>query len=292
MAPSSPVWRRERLERGLQSLRNAGFRPIWEPVAPRGYLAGTDEERLKIINAMLRRTDIQALMCVRGGYGALRILDGLDYAAARRHPKLLTAFSDGTALQLALLGRASWRSLSGPLVVEWAEIDGPTRHHFLSLAQGAMPGPLLSPCGASLRPMRPGSVTGTLVGGNLSTIVRLIGSGFMPPLDGAILFVEEVGEAPYRIDALFAQLRLSGILGRLGGCVLGGFTGWEPRHDRPVLTPPEIWADYLGQTPYPVATGLAYGHFPQRATMPVGVRACLNVTAEHATLSILEPVVQ
>lgn len=284
IAPSSPAWRPERLERGLAALEDAGFRPVWEPAAPRGYLAGTDAERLKIINGMLRRPDLHALMCVRGGYGALRILDRLDFAAARRYPKLLTAFSDGTALQLALLKEAGWRSLSGPLVVEWAEIGERTRTAFLELARGEVP------ADKGLVPVRPGEVTGPLVGGNLATIVRLVGSPYLPPLCGAILFVEEVGEAPYRIDALFAQLRLSGILGRIGGLVLGAFTGWEPRHDRPVLSPSEIFADYLEAAPYPVASNLAYGHFPDRATMPVGVRARLTVTDSDARLAFLEPV--
>ncbi len=292
IAPSSPAWRYERLERGLRALEGAGYRPIWEPVTPRGYLAGTDAERLKIINGMLRRSDLHALMCVRGGYGALRILGGLDYAAARRHPKLLTAFSDGTALQLALLTKAGWRSLSGPLVVEWAEISERTRTCFLDLARGEVPASLAGPDKSELVPMRQGVATGPLVGGNLSTIVRMIGSAYLPPLSGAILFLEEVGEAPYRIDALFAQLRLAGILDRIGGLVLGAFTDWEPRHDRPVLSPSEIWADYLGEAPYPVATNLAYGHFPNRATMPVGVQARLTVTETDARLSIIEPVAQ
>ena len=293
IAPSSPPWKPERLENGIAYLETLGYRiERGRPVlTPHGYLAGPDAERLDVFNRTLRRDDVKAIFCVRGGYGALRLLPYLDYEAARRHPKLLVGFSDITALHLAFYHYAGWRGLSGPVVVEWSEIDAATKDQFIALAEGRTPHPLAGPHGEPLTAMRPGTAEGTLLGGNLMMIVRLLGTPYLPPLDGALLFVEEVGEQPYRIDALFAQLKLSGILDRLGGLILGAFTGWQPKHDRPILTPDQIFSDYLHDAPYPVATGLTYGHFPNKSTIPLGVQARLTVTDDHAALSILEPVV-
>lgn len=292
LAPSSPVYRKERLERGLARLQEAGFVVEWDPEAlhPRGYLAGDDTQRAQAINRVLHRTDIKGIICARGGYGALRLLDRLDYHAAEQHPKILAGFSDITALHLALYHRSGWRGLSGPVVAEWGEISAHTERQFLAIAGGARPQPLLGPQGGWLVPYRRGSAEGVLLGGNLSMVARLIGTPYLPPLQGALLFLEEVGEQPYRIDALFAQLKHAGILEHLGGLILGAFTGWEPKHNRPVLAPQEIFDDYLRAAPYPIATGLVYGHFPDKATMPVGVRARLTVGSSTAALDILEPV--
>ncbi len=293
VAPSSAPADAARLEAGLARLRASGFsivchRSSWES---NGYLAGTDEVRLSELNEYLVRTDIHALLCVRGGFGALRILPGLDYASARRHPKLLIGYSDITALQLALYERAGWTSLAGPMAaVDWPEIDSATEALFHDLARGGTPDPLFGPSGESLQPVRPGTAEGTLLGGNLTLITHLIGTPYLPSLDGALLFLEEVGEAPYRIDGMLAHLRLSGILSRLGGVILGGFTEAEPLPGKPSLSLDAVFDHYFGSAPYPVARGLMHGHFPVKNTMPIGVRARLAVSESTAALSILEPV--
>jgi muramoyltetrapeptide carboxypeptidase len=130
-----------------------------------------------------------------------------------------------------------------------------------------------------------------LLGGNLTLVARLLGTPYLPPLDGALLFVEEVGEEPYRIDGLLAQLRLAGVLDRLGGLILGGFTETEPRGSGPTLSLDAVFDDYVCGLSCPVARGLVYGHFPVKNALPVGVRARLSVSSDAATLSILEPVV-
>ncbi len=294
VAPGSPASDVARLRAGLARLEALGFRvevgrAAWKR---RGYLAGTDEERADDLNAFLRRSDVKALVCVRGGYGALRLLPRLDYEAARRHPKLLVGYSDVTALHLAFLAKAGWPGLSGPMAaVEWADLDAASERLFLELARGAAPSPLLGPSGETLHPVRPGAAEGPLIGGNLAVLTRLVGAPFLPSLRGAILFLEEVGEAPYRIDGMLAHLRLSGHLDGLGGLVLGGFTACEPPPGRPSLSLDAVFHDYFHDAPYPVARGLVYGHFPVKNTLPVGVRARLSVEAETAALSLLEPVV-
>ncbi len=291
VAPASAPVDPARLEAGLAQLRARGFAVEYAPCAPRGYLAGTDADRLAAFNGYLRRDDVRALFCVRGGYGALRLLPHLDYAAARRHPKLLVGYSDITALHLALHARAGWTGLSGPMVaVEWDDPDPASERLFWDLARGGTPAPLLGPGGEAPAPVRPGTAEGPLLGGNLSVLARMIGTPYLPDLRGAILFLEDVGEPPYRLDGLFAQMRLAGLLDGLGGLVLGGFTEADPPPDRPSLTVDEVLDDYFGHRPYPVARGLAYGHFPVKNTMPVGVKARLEVDAHTASLSILESV--
>ncbi len=293
VAPASPPKKPGQLESGVARLEALGYRVELgrDVLVPRGYLAGPDTERLDEFNRYLRRDDVKALFCVRGGYGTMRLLPHLDYEAARRHPKLLVGYSDITALHLALYHKARWRGLSGPLVVEWGEIDEATVRLFQALAEGRTPQPLVGPRGEALKPMRPGAAEGVLLGGNLTMIVRLLGTPYLPPLDGALLFLEDVGEQPYRIDALLAQLKLAGLLDRLGGLILGAFTAWQPDHDRPTLPPDEVFFDYFHDAPFPVAQGLVYGHFPNKSTIPVGVQARLEVTADRAALSILESVV-
>lgn len=301
VAPASAPLDTSRLEAGLTRLRDRGYRVevARSAFTPHGYLSGTDRERLDEFNGFLRHPDVRALLCVRGGYGTLRLLPGLDYEAARRHPKLVVGYSDITALHLALYHRAGLTGLSGPMVaVEWGDLDDLSEALFWELATGGTPRPMQGPRGELLTPVRPGTAEGVLLGGNLTLLCRLIGTPYLPSLDGALLFLEEVGEEPYRIDGMLAHLKLSGILDRLGGLILGGFTEWEPDHDRPTLSLDAVLDDYLRDLPIPVARGLVYGHFPVKNTMPVGVRARLSVSSgtsqsaepAAASLSILEPV--
>ncbi len=294
IAPASPPKKASDLEAGVRYLENKGYEiELARPFEPHGYLCGRDEVRIEELNGFFRRSDVKAMFCARGGFGVLRLLPHIDYEAARANPTLIVGYSDITALHLALYKHASLPGLSGPMVaVEWQDPNLDTERLFWEMAQGATPQPLLGPQGEKLTPVRRGNAEGVLLGGNFSMVTRLIGTPYLPDLEGCILFVEDVGEEAYRIDALFAQLKLTGILPTLGGLVLGAFTDWEPSHDRPNRTPEEVIDDYTCDLPYPVAGGLVYGHFPVKNSVPVGVRARLNVTDTKASLNILEPVVE
>ncbi len=292
VAPASPP-DPEKLEAGLRRLEATGL--IVERgrtlSARRGYLAGDDQLRADELNHYLQRTDIRAIFCARGGYGCLRLLPLLDYEAAARAPKLLVGYSDITALHLALLRRARLPGLSGPMVaIDWPLLDAETEQRFWELASGAAPDPLLPVGSVSPRVLRPGMAEGPLVGGTLSVLVRLVGTPFLPDLTGAILFLEDIGEAPYRIDGMLAQLRLAGVLDRLAGLILGDFTDCVPGTSTPSLSLDEILADYFHAAPYPVVTGFPYGHVAAKNTLPVGVRARLVADASGMRLSLLEPV--
>ncbi len=293
-APASAPLDPDALDRGIAVLRSRGFDVVHEPPveAPVGYLAAPDAVRAESLNRLLRRDDIHAIVCARGGYGTLRLLDRLDYGAARRHPKLLVGYSDITALQLALYRHAGWTSISGPMAaVEWPDPDPWSERRFLELARGVVPSPLDNPDGSPLQVLTPGHAEGVLLGGNLTMIVRLVGTPYLPSLDGAVLFFEDVGEPPYRVDALLAQLHLAGHLDRLAGVVVGGFTEADPPAGRPSLTLEQVLRDRFAGSAYPVATGLRYGHFPVKTSVPIGVRARLAADDGQAFLHLLEPVV-
>lgn len=293
-APASLPTDMTAIDRGIETLERRGYeiRRVRPRFDRHGFLAGPDNLRIDEMNAFLRDPAVRAIIAVRGGYGTLRLLPHLDYQAAQANPKLIIGYSDITALQLAMLTKAGVPSLSGPMVaVEWGAPDEPSEDLFWALTRGQSIGALVHPNSEPLIPMRSGTVEGQLIGGNLCLITRLIGSPYLPSLRGAILFLEEVGEEPYRIDGMLAQLKLSGILDEIGGLVIGGFTEWEPEHDRPTLSLDDVVNHYIRELDVPVATGLLYGHFPVKHTMPIGIRARLEVDSSTASLSLLEAVV-
>lgn len=294
VAPASPP-DPAKLEAGIQRLEAAGFMVERGRTlsARRGYLAGDDQLRADELNHYLQRPDVRAIFCARGGYGCLRLLPRLDYPAAARTPKLLVGYSDITALHLALLRHARVPGLSGPMVaVDWPMLDDETAQGFWTLTRGAVPAPLPLVSSAKPRVLQSGVAEGILIGGTLSVLVRLIGTPYLPDLTGAILFLEDIDEAPYRIDGMLAQLRLAGVLDRLAGILLGYFIDESPRGSMPSLSLDEVWYDYFRAAPYPVVADFPYGHVASKNTLPIGVRARLRADITGVQLSLLEPVVR
>ncbi len=295
VAPASLPKDEAALDAGIANLEDLGYRIVRgrRDYAPRGYLAGSDDERLDELNSCLSDPDLEALFCVRGGYGTLRLLPGLDYEAARRHPKLVVGYSDITALQLALLVQGGVPTPSGLMVAsDFADPHPAAERLFWNLLQGGTPAPLLGPDDEALHPEQPGTVEGPLIGGNLSVVCKLVGTPYLPPMDDALLFLEDVDEPPYRLDGYLAHLRLAGVFDRIGGLILGRFTGWKQKAEPPTLSLDEVLEDYLADLSCPVASGLTYGHFSAKNALPIGVRARLEVADEAAALSILEPLVR
>lgn len=238
---------------------------------------------------MMRDSDSDALICVRGGYGVLRILDQIDFSLLAQRPKLVVGYSDITALQLALFKHTGLISISGPMIaVEWSDPHGVNCRHFMDLVgPDYTPGPLDQ--AQPQTTLIAGEAEGLLLGGNLSLLTRMLGTRHMPDLSGAILFLEEIGETPYRVDGLLAHLQLAGVLDQLAGVVLGGFTDADIAAGKSSLTMEQVFEDYFGDLGIPVANGLRYGHFPDKVAVPIGVRAHLTANPDgRATLSLLE----
>lgn len=293
-APASAPLDPAHAKAGLEALKKRGLAvELVRPMSPepQGYLAGDDEARADELNILFGRNDIDAIFCLRGGYGSLRILDQLGYDALLANPKLIVGYSDITALQLAVFANTGIPSLSGPMVApDWPKIDETSERQFWTLAKGTTPFEIIGPYGETLDGMNSGSVEGVLIGGNLTMICSLLGTQYLPDLSGAILFVEDVGEKPYQIDRLLARMRLAGVLEILGGLVFGAFTHAAPGKGRPSLPLDHVLAHYAGFVPGPVARGLVYGHFTDKCTLPVGIKASLEVNGQLASLTVTESI--
>jgi muramoyltetrapeptide carboxypeptidase len=276
---------------GVAALRQRGLNvEAPESIPSLGYLAGPDDVRIEAWNDLLERDDIDAIICARGGYGTLRILPYLDYDRARERAPLIVGYSDVTALQLALLARAGVPSLSGPMVApDWSRMDDFSEDLFWRFASGEHGFEMHGPKGDLLWKLKEGTTEGMIVGGNLTMIASLLGTPFMPELDGAILFLEEIGEPPYRVDRLLAQLHLGGVFDRIGGLVFGAFTGISVANGSPTLHLREVIDHYAQHVNGPVAGGLIYGHIRPKLSIPIGVQARLEVVKHAGILTITEP---
>lgn len=248
-----------------------------------GYLAGPDTLRLADLHAALADDEVAAIHCLRGGYGAMRLLDGIDTELVRAKPKLLVGYSDITALH-ALWAGEGLPSLHAPMPA--SDLIKPGREAdeaalFDVLMGGLRAGTVLAPALEPGTPRTTGSAEGTLIGGNLSLVAALMGTPWAWNPHRAILFLEDVSEEPYRVDRYLTQLRLGGVLGAVAGVVLGSFT----EEDYPLALLKDTF-ESLGK---PVLGGWPTGHGTPNRPLPMGLRARLDATA--GTLTLLEDLV-
>jgi len=281
VAPAGPP-RRRALEAGIAVLEGRGFqvvrgRHLFDRQA---YLAGSDADRLADLNGMLRDPGLRAVWFARGGYGLHRIIRGVDLAALRRAPKALIGYSDLTVVQAAAWRRLGLGCFQGPMVAELADRRA---YHAGSLWRALAGGTVRVRFGRR-SVMRPGRAAGPLVGGCLSLLAALVGTPYEPPLDGAILFWEEVNEEPFRLDRMLAHLRLSGRLDRLAGMVVGTLPGCRARRRANAMPLAAILATHLAGTDYPVVTGIPAGHGPRKITLPIGFPARLDTRSGLLTV--------
>lgn len=299
IAPAGPLLERDDLTRAEELCRALGYEPIVGRNAynRHGYCAGTDEERLADLNGALQDSSTDAIWCIRGGYGSLRLLDQVDYSALARRPKALIGFSDVTALLNAITRLTGIVTFHGP--VARAGMPSFSRTHFERVLTSASPaGPLgripqptdvLVPQENRIVTLTGGVAEGPLAGGNLTLLQCLIGTPYFPELAGTILFLEDVGEDLYRIDRMLAHLRLIGALRRLAGVVVGRFTEMKRSGGDGALGFDEVLAGYFGPLGIPVAYGFPVGHIEAQWTLPLGVRARLD--ADRGEVELLEPAV-
>lgn len=280
----------EDVARVRRTLHALGFRTVVAPHAfdVRGYLAGTDADRASDLQEAFADPRIQGILCIRGGYGAHRLLDRLDYGLIAEHPKVFIGYSDVTALHLALHTQAKMVTFHGPMVAALARSDPHDLLSFLRAVTRPAPlGPLTNPPGAPrIETLVPGIAEGDLIGGNAALVTALLGTPFQPEFAGRILFLEDVGDHLYRLDRKLAHLRVAGVLREVAGIVVG-----ECRYPEPTggLSVRQILEDLIVPLGKPAVYGLACGHGTFHLTLPVGVRARLD--AGEGVLSIEEPAV-
>ena len=280
VAPAGPVPLPD-LARGIAALERRGYdvRRGAHLAARDAFLAGDDAGRASDLNAAIRDRKVRLVWCARGGYGTPRILDRVDARALRRDPKPLLGYSDETALQ-EVWRRAGAPILYGPHVVELGDRRAyDARSLWKTLAGEAIDVPI-----ARGRVVREGRAEGPLLGGCLSLLVGLVGTPYEPPVDGAILFWEDVNEQPFRIDRMLTHLKNAGWLRRISGMVVGRLHGCvanDPRLHRPIGA---ILADRLEGTRIPVAYGIPAGHTPGKWTLRLGGTARLDTRAGRLSI--------
>jgi muramoyltetrapeptide carboxypeptidase len=273
IAPAS-AFDRASFEAGL-ALIGARYQAEYGPgiFERRRYLAGDDARRLSELDSALSDPDIRAVFCARGGYGATRLLARL---AAPGPPKLLIGFSDITALHLWLQSHGRI-SVHGPVLTQLGRLPPGTGERLFTLLEATSPAPALS---GTLTYVG-GVAEGPLLGGNLSVVTRVLGTPFMPALDGAILLLEDQGERPYRLDRMWTHLQLAGVFERVRGIVLGSFTGCEERDAS--YSSAEVLGELALATGLPCAAGFPIGHGDVNEPVPLGVRVRLDADARSLT---------
>jgi muramoyltetrapeptide carboxypeptidase len=264
-----------------------------------GYLGGQDKDRAADVTAMFADKDVRAILCVRGGWGSARLLPFVDWGVVRANPKLLIGYSDITALHMAIAAKGGAYTLHGPNGSSaWgkASLDS-----FKSIAfDGAMPlykNPVAGDDRLIQRRWRTqkltgGKAQGRLLGGNLTVLTALAGTQYMPSFDGAILFLEDIDEAEYRIDRMLTQLGQAGVLSKLAGVVFGQCTNCrDPDGSGPGggFTLNALLQQHLGSLGVPAYQGAWFGHMADQYSLPVGALA--EIDADAGTLRLLESAV-
>lgn len=284
VSPASAPSSYEKIEKAVQYLEGRGYRvKVGTYVSSvHGYLAGADDQRAADFNEMIRDKAIKAVFAVRGGYGTPRILPLIDYQSLKRQPKIIVGYSDITALQLAIFRKTSLVTFSGPMagVEMWNHIDPFTEEHFWKIVtSNSKVGELKNPPDEAIKVLKEGKGEGRLVGGNFATFASLLGTQFAPNLKDSILVLEDVDEAPHRIDRMLTQLLNARILRSLSGLIFGVFSGCVPSEPtNPYLTVEQILAEFTQRVECPVVANLQYGHIPRKLTVPIGLKGKIDTT--------------
>ncbi|EBX1133662.1 muramoyltetrapeptide carboxypeptidase [Salmonella enterica subsp. enterica serovar Uganda] len=290
IAPSGYCINQQAALRGVQRLTDAGHQVENDEVIRRRFqrFAGTDAERLADVNSLASLTSPDTIvMPVRGGYGASRLLDRIDWQALasrqQRDPLLICGHSDFTAIQAGLLAQANVITFSGPMLAAnfGAEtLNTFTEQHFwlaLHKAQFTVEwqgdGPQCD-------------VQGTLWGGNLAMLISLIGTPWMPTIDKGILVLEDVNEHPFRVERMLLQLEYAGILNRQSAIVLGSFSGAAPNEYDAGYSLESVYAFLRSRLSVPLITGLDFGHEQRTVTLPIGANATLKNTRQGTQLTL------
>jgi len=276
VAPAGPLRDAGDLERAVANARTFGWEAVPGPnaLARQGYFAGTDDARVADLNQALDDPAIDAIWCIRGGYGAMRLLGRVDYDALVRRPRALIGYSDITALHAAVGLSADLITFHGPTA---RSALTPYSRSFLEQAvRQDMP-----LCGSAplARTVLRGRAEGRLAGGNLALLASLVGTPYAPDLDGAILVLEDIDEAVYRLDRMLVQLRLSGALSGVRGIVFGAFTNCPEASDDGSRTLDDLIDELAADLRIPCIAGAPFGHIADQWTLPLGAIAELDAAS-------------
>ena len=284
VSPASTPNDMQKLDNGIRYLEKNGYRvKLGENVGKsNGYLAGSDQERANDINTMFKDKSVKAIFCIRGGYGASRILDKLDYKIIKNNPKIFVGYSDITALQIAFLQKTGLITFAGPMVATdfSSEISHYTEEYFWEIITSKKKlGRIEQSDKSKLPGISKGNASGRILGGNISVLSALIGTEYFPDLKNRILIFEDIDEPPYKIDRILNQFRLLKVFKLLNGIVLGRFVDcFEHDTSKKTLTLGEVMEFYLKDLNIPVLYSFPHGHIKDMITVPYGINIKMNAT--------------
>lgn len=277
-------------QNNLYNLRNIGFSLKFAKSCYKQYFnfAGEDIERAQDINELFSDDNVDALLCLRGGYGSIRLLNLLDYEVIRKNPKLLIGFSDITSLHIALNKFASLPTLHGPMLCSevFEKSDEFSLNSFLNILQGKL-NFIENPPEAELKIVVAGQCTGQIIGGNLELVKATLGTPYEINTKNRIIFLEEINEATYKIDRNLQQLKLAGKFDDCSGVILGNFKGCAKQQNDD-LSIEEIFKYFFSNFKKPVISNLKSGHCCPMISLPFGVNTKLNALEETPSISLLE----
>ena len=300
VSPASAIFESEPYEIAKESFEAMGLKvKFGQNTRNRyGHLAGTDEERAEELNDMFRDEKVKAIIALRGGSGAARILDKLDYESIRNNPKIFIGYSDITALHLAIYEKTGLITFHGPVAVSsWNSFSYNYLKRLLFQKEAILyknptgKGDELVQTRNRIRTITEGSVKGKLLGGNLSVLTGIMGSPYFPgDWKGKILYLEDVGEKIYAVDRMMSQLYLGGVFDQISGFVFGKCSDCDPGGSGyGSLTLEEVIDHYIKPLKIPAYSGAMIGHINDNATIPNGLEAELNAT--EGTIKLLSPAV-
>lgn len=288
LAPASAV-PEEKLQPALDFVRSLGMEPVTYPscyFANRdGYMAATDAQRAKDINDAFADPAIDGIWCIRGGYGAHRILPLLDAEMIRKNPKWFGGYSDVTALHTFLNQVCGFETYHCTMPSTEPNPDEYTLGWLKKALFGGLSGELYSPEGQPTATLVPGTVSGVLCGGNLSLLAASLGTPWEIDTKGKILFLEDIGEKTYRVDSMLTQLRNAGKFRDCAGIILGAWTDCPPEIPERTLLLPEIFRQLVAPAGKPTITDLACGHCLPTLALPMGRMCTLDAANRTITLA-------
>jgi muramoyltetrapeptide carboxypeptidase len=292
IAPSTAVFDPDLLAAAERTMRHFGLKLKWGKfIRQRSEYQASVRERVEDLHSMFRDPEVDAVFAIRGGYGSEHLLDSIDYDLIRSNPKVFVGYSDITALHLAIQRKAGLVTFHGPVAL--SGFNDFTQGYFKKALFETKPiGRVGNPVESNdlhprhtLRTVRTGTARGRLIGGNLTLISTTMGTPYEIDTQGRILFIEDVGEEPYRIDRMLTQLRLAGKLDAAAGIVWGECEDCRPNDYKAstasIFTMGEIVDNILGNLKIPVLGGLTFGHTSDQVTLPEGALATLDASKQE-----------
>lgn len=287
-APAGAIFNSSKILKIKAKLNGLGFKVVLGETLYKqeGFLAGNDEFRTNELEQFFSDKSIKAIIAMRGGWGCARILDRLDYDLIKRNPKVLMGYSDITSLLVSIQEKTGLITYHGPVgYSSWKEFS--TLNVFKTVMNGR-PQVLKNPSTylTDLETISKGKARGQLIGGNLTVMTSMLGTKHEPSWQGKILFLEETGEEPYRVDRMLWQLKQADVFNQINGLVIGAFTKCTPDVPSESFSLAEVFSQHFGNVNFPVFKGAVIGHIIPKFTLPIGV--FVEINSELFTIETLE----